>query len=125
MCFRRIKPEIMLKGTILATIEFLFPGGIPTVNQFSQENSVAASTLRRAAQWLLGLLPMLLASRRPGPQPADETATPERQEALQKLEALKLWLVENRAPTEKNNCYGGEAKQRLCCVARPAAILVA
>jgi len=113
MCFRKIDQEIMLKGTILATVDFLFPDGIPTVNQFSQENSVAASTFRRAAQWILGVLPGLLASRRPGPQSADESATPERQEALQKLEALKLWLVENRAPTEKNNCYGGAAKQRL------------
>lgn len=113
MSFREINLEIMLRGTVLAIIEFLFPQGIPTVNQFAQENSIAASTFRRAAQWLLGLLPGLLQSRRPGPQAADETAAPERQEALQKLEALKLWLVENRAPTEKNNCYGGEAKQRL------------
>ena len=113
MSFREIAVEIMLKGTILATTEFLFPQGIPPLNRFSQENAMAASTFRRAAQWLLGLLPGLLQSRRPGPQSADETATSERQQALGKLEALKLWLVENRAPTEKNNCYGGEAKQRL------------
>jgi transposase-like protein len=113
MSFRVINLDIMLRGTILATLEKLFPAGIPSLNQFSKESGVEPSTFRRAALDLLDLLPEFLASRRPGPQPADEGVTPERQVALEKLEALKLWLVENRAPTKINDCYSGEAKQRI------------
>lgn len=104
----------MLRGSILAIVEELFPTGLPSLQGYAQEASVAPSTFRRTAAWLLGILPGLLKERRPGPQPAEEeSATPERQAACSELEALKLWLLEQRAPTEKNNCYSAEAKQKI------------
>jgi transposase InsO family protein len=106
----------MLRGAILAIVEQLFLGLIPSVEEYAAENGVAPSTFRRTAAWLLGLLPTLLLGRRPGPQSPEESSRLGREEALKKLEDLRSWLLGNRSPTEKNDCYSGEAKQRIASV---------
>jgi len=103
----------MIRGTILATIEMLFPAGIPSLKDFAQTMGAAPSTFRRSAEWLLGLLPGLFEARRPGPQAEETLELEKRAEAVQQLEDLRSWLLEKRSATEKNNCYSPEAKQRI------------
>ncbi len=116
MSFRAIDTQIMLRGAILAIVEQLFLGSPPSVEEYATQNGVAASSFRRTAAWLLGLLPRLFLSRRPGPKSPEETSRLDREEALKKLEDLRSWLLVNRSPTEKNNCYSGESKQRIASV---------
>jgi transposase-like protein len=106
----------MIRGTILATMEMLFPAGIPSLKDFAQAEGVAPSTFRHSAEWLLGLLPGLFEARRPGPQAEEPLELEKRAEAVQQLEALRTWLLEKRSPTEKNHCYSPEAKQRIAAV---------
>jgi transposase-like protein len=102
----------MIRGTILATMEMLFPTGIPSLKDFAQAEGAAPSTFRRSAEWLLGLLPGIFDARRPGPQTA-ELELEKRAETVQQLEDLRSWLLEKRSATEKNVCYSPEAKQRI------------
>jgi len=114
MSFRAIDCDIMIRGTILASLERLFPSGIPTLEEYGRANGVAASSFRRSAAWLLGLLPGLLGRRRPGPQSAAaarDDGEDERQAG--KLADLRSWLRELRSPSAKNTCYDGEAKRRI------------
>jgi hypothetical protein len=104
----------MLLGSVLAMNEKHFPQGVPTVASYAQEVGVAPSTFRRSGDWLLGILPSLLAGRRPGPTNEEQPeAIPQREETLRRLEELRSWLLEKRTATEKNNCYSPEAKLRL------------
>lgn len=116
MAFRRVSLDHMIRGTLLATLERLFPDEIPTLSDYAQDSDVAPSTFRRAAVWLLGLLPGLFAERRPGPRSAEEDREA-REEALRRLEDLRASVAHDRAETEKNCCYTGEAKQRIASVA--------
>jgi hypothetical protein len=114
MSFRVIDIDIMLRGTVLAIVESLFPSGMPSLKDYCCEENVAASTFRRAAEWLQGLLPGLFLARRPGPQAeAPAPSRGAREEALRKLEDLRPWLQERQSPTENNSCYSAEAKQRI------------
>lgn len=122
MSFRAIEGDIMVRGTILASVWRLFPAGVPSVEEYAGATAVASTTFRRSAEWFLGLLPEILAGRRPGPQgeePSSQDAEEgEREPALRKLEDLRSWLASVRAPTETNNCYGGEAKLRIKSLAQ-------
>jgi len=113
MSFRKIDFDIMLKGTVLAIVKIIFPQGIPSLEDFSRENGVAPSSFRRAAEWLLERLPALLQGRRPGPKNRPPDDREKRQEALRMLEDLRSWLYKERKPTEKNDCYSDEAKERI------------
>jgi len=113
MCFKKCAQDSILKGSLLAMLENLFPDGIPTLKDFAQETEISVSTFKRCAPWLLDRIPKLLEERRPGPRPAQETGRDEREEALRKLEDLRAWIRENCSPTEKNTCYSGEAKLRI------------
>jgi hypothetical protein len=95
----------MIRGTILATMEMLFPAGIPSLKDFAQAEGVAPSTFRHSAEWLLGLLPGLFEARRPGPQTAESLELEKRAETVEQLEDLRSWLLEKRSATEKNHCY--------------------
>lgn len=117
MSFRSIKLEIMLRGTVLAIVEFLFPGGTPPLWEYARENAVAPSTFRRAAKWVLGPLRRLLEERKPGPEPTPKHQGARREEALEKLRDLGAWIRENRSPAEHNDCYSPEAKKRIASVA--------
>jgi hypothetical protein len=108
----------MLEGTVLAIVEKIFPEGAPTLRDYSRQSGVAPSTFRRSATWLLGLLPGLLRSRRPGPGGVDDGEHPEREEAVRKLQDLWSWIQRNRRETEKNNCFSPEAKLRIARVAQ-------
>jgi hypothetical protein len=103
----------MLKGTVLATVEKIFPEGAPTFREYCRQSGVAPSTFKRSAAWLLDFLPGLLQSRRPGPKAAEESGQPEREEAVRKLQDLSSWVRRNRRETEKNNCFSPEAKLRI------------
>ena len=104
----------MIRGTVLATMEMLFPAGIPNLKDFAQTMGAAPSTFRRSAQWLLRLLPGLLEARCPGPRVEEPSGILEkRAEAVHALEDLRSWLLEKRSTTEKNKCYSPEAKQRI------------
>ncbi len=104
----------MLKGVVLAMLERLFPLGAPSASDFAKENGIALSTFQRAAVWLLGLLPGLLASRKPGPRDVDsEENDAKRRDALEKLGDLRSWLENQRSDTAKNDCYSPEAKLRI------------
>lgn len=116
MAFRKVSLDHMIRGTLLATLECLFPEAIPTLSDYAQESGVAPSTFRRAAKWLLGLLPGLFGERRPGPRSAEEERDA-REEALRRLEDLRASVAGDRAETENNCCYTGEAKQRIASVA--------
>jgi len=111
--FRRIEPDSMVRGTLLATMEMLFPTGIPSLKDFAEAEGAAPSTFRRSAGWLLGLLPGLFEARRPGPQAAESLELEKRAETVEQLEDLRSWLLEKRSATEKNHCYSPEAKQRI------------
>ena len=113
MGFRRIEPDSMIRGTLLATMEMLFPAGIPSLKDFAEAEGAAPSTFRRSAEWLLGLLPGLFEARRPGPQTAESLELEKRAETVEQLEDLRSWLLEKRSATEKNVCYSPEAKQRI------------
>ena len=117
--YRSIDTDIMIRGTILAIVEMLFPGGAPSLKEYSRESGAAPSTFRRTASWLLGLLPGLFRGRKPGPRESKEADSEAqgRREALEKLSDLRLWLKENRSETQKNNCYSPEAKQRIASLA--------
>jgi len=115
--FRRIEPDSMIRGTLLATMEMLFPAGIPSLKDFAQAMGAAPSTYRRSAEWLLGLLPGLFEARRPGPQAEEPLELEKRADAVQQLEDLRSWLLEKRSATEKNHCYSPEAKQRIAATA--------
>lgn len=116
MAFRKVSLDHMIRGTLLATLECLFPEAIPTLSDYARHSGVAPSTFRRTARWLLGLLPRLFGERRPGPRSAEEDRDA-REEALRKLEDLRASLVDECAETEKNCCYTGQAKQRIASVA--------
>lgn len=116
MSFRAINGDIMLRGAVLAIGERLFPNGVPSVEEYSEQSQVAPSTFQRAAQCLLGLLPGFLAERRPGPRAEESSSRLAREAALRKLEDLRSWLLGNRSATEKNDCYSGEAKQRIASI---------
>ena len=103
----------MIRGTVLATMEMLFPAGIPSLNDFAHRAGVAPSTFRRSAGWLLEILPGALAAHRPGPSAEEPPPTILRAEAVRELEDLRSWLLEKRSPTEKNTCHSPEAKQRI------------
>lgn len=116
MAFRKVSFDHMIRGTLLASLECLFPEAIPTLKDYAQHSGVAPSTFRRTAVWLLELLPGLFRQRRPGPR-SEEEDRDARQEAQRKLQDLRAFLVDNHAETEKNRCYTGEAKQRIASVA--------
>jgi transposase InsO family protein len=117
MPFRKVDLDSMISGTVLAIAERRFPGGVPALKDYSAETGIAASTFRRAAEWLLGLLPALLAKRRPGPQgEAGEPARSAREDALRKLEDLRAFAKDRCADTDKNQCFSPEAKQRIAAV---------
>jgi len=107
----------MIQGTILASMEMLFPAGIPSLKEFCLAAGVAPSTFRRSAEWFLGLLPGLFKGRRPGPRAGKPSVLEERAEAVQQLEDLRAWIIGKRAETEKNDCYSPEAKQRIALTA--------
>jgi transposase-like protein len=117
MSFRRINPKMILKGTVLAMAELLFSDRVPTLKEYATESGVAPSTFRRAAKWALGPLEMLLEQRRPGPEPSEADDSVRRSEALEKLRDLRTWLRTERPETATNNCYPGEAKQRIAALA--------
>ena len=118
MAFRKIDLDSMISGTILAMAEQRFPGGVPALADYSAEAAIAASTFRRAALWLLGLLPALFAQRRPGPQDSEDSPDRSaRQDALKKLEDLRAFAKDRCADTETNQCFSPEAKQRIAAVA--------
>ena len=100
----------MLRGVVLAICHQLFPEGVPSLRAFVAENGVAPSTFRRAADWLLELLPTILSARKPGPPCEGEEATSDREEAVKKLTDLYRWLEDKQSGTEKNACYRPEAK---------------
>ena len=116
MAFRKVSFDHMIRGTLLASLECLFPEAIPTLKDYAQHSGVAPSTFRRTAVWLLELLPGLFRQRRPGPR-SEEEDRDARQEAQRKLQDLRAFLVDNRAETETNRCYTGEAKQRIASLA--------
>jgi hypothetical protein len=117
LSYRIIEVEFILRGAVLAIAEKLFPEKIPSLGEYSREVGVAPSTFRRAAEWLLGTLPGLLSRRRPGPSTEEEAeANQKREETVQRLEELRTWLLEERHPTENNNCYSPEAKKRIALV---------
>jgi hypothetical protein len=117
MAFRQLDVNLMLKGTLVAIVERIFPEGAPTLREYSRQTGVAASTFRRSAAWLLCLLPGLLRSRRPGPQSAEESEERRREEAVRKLQDLSSWILRNRRETEKNNCFSPPAKLRIATLA--------
>lgn len=118
MSFRKLSLDSMISGTVLAIAERRFPTGIPTLMDYSAENGIAASTFRRAAAWLLGLLPGLFAQRKPGPQESEDTPDRSgREDALLKLEDLRAFAKDGCADTEANQCFSPEAKQRIAAVA--------
>jgi transposase-like protein len=109
----------MISGAVLAMAERRFPGGVPALSDYSAETGIAASTFRRAAVWLLGLLPALFAQRRPGPQDSEDTPDRSaRKDALGKLEDLRAFAKDRCADTETNQCFSPEAKQRIAAVAQ-------
>jgi len=104
----------MLRGVVLAIVELLFPAGVPSLSEFAGDSGTAISTFRRAATWLLLLLPGLLASRRPGPRDdGSEQTEAKRRDALEKLADLRSWLTNQCSDTATNNCYSPEAKRRI------------
>ena len=116
MSFRSIDLECMSRGVILAICHQFFSEGVPSLGDFAVENGVAPSTFRRAADWLLELLPAIWSTRKPGPTP--EITRPEsgREEAVKRLTDLYRWLEGKRSRTEKNACYCPEAKQRIAAI---------
>ena len=120
MCYQHIPVDHMIRGTVLAIVDLLFPSGAPTPEEYARESGVSLSSFRRAAKWLLGLLPEILRNRRPGPQ-KKEFDRDVREEALRKLEDLRAFLKANRSDTEKNDCYSVEAKQRIASIAEEIA----
>ena len=117
MSYRVIDLEFMFRGAVLAIGEKLFSGKIPTLGEYSREVGVAPSTFRRTADWLLGILPGLWASRQPGPRTEEEAgADQKREETVRRLEELRSWLLQERLPTQKNTCYSPEAKKRIALV---------
>jgi hypothetical protein len=114
MSYRLIEVEFMVRGAVLAIVEKLFPEKIPSLREYSQEVGIPSSTFTRSGEWLLGTLPELLARRRPGPKTEEKAQTnQDREKTVQRLEELRTWLLEERLPTEKNNCYSPEAKKRI------------
>jgi hypothetical protein len=117
MSYKIIDVEFKIRGTVLAIAEKLFPEKIPGLGEYSREMGVSPSTFRRAAEWLLGILPKIFARRRPGPRAEEDAAgDQEREEEIQRLEDLRSWLLQERFPTEKNTCYSPEAKKRIALV---------
>ncbi|MFQ5381584.1 MAG: hypothetical protein ACE5EF_08175 [Dehalococcoidia bacterium] len=121
MAFRHIGVDLMLKGTILAILDQLFPEGAPTLKEFAADSAVAPSTFRRSAQWIIGSLLALLESHRPGPTGAQEAREADvrsaRQQATRKLQDLSSWLRRNLRETEKNTCFSPQAKLRIAVLA--------
>jgi transposase InsO family protein len=118
MAFRKMNLDSMISGTVLAMAERRFPGGVPTLKDYSAATGIAATTFRRAATWLLGLLPALFAQRKPGPQESEDTpARSAREDALRKLEDLRAFAKDRSGDTETNQCFSPEAKQRIAAVA--------
>lgn len=117
MGFRWINPKMMLKGTVLAMAELLFPDRVPTLKEYAGKSEVAPSTFRRAAKWALGPFEALLERRRPGPEPGESDDSVRRSEAVEKLRDLRTWLRTQRSETATNNCYRGEGKQRIAALA--------